>query len=111
MNREQLHALLVQAKARIGHSEFVIVGSLAILGAVSKPPDTTAFFVEPNDVAVSKYMRGDERDLRWLRAGLQGQLIDIGVIERRIASAPALDGGLAEACKRIANHKKRLKLP
>jgi hypothetical protein len=175
LNREQLHALLVQAKARIAHSEFVIVGSLAILGAVSKPPDTMvmsidvdaylkndpertgelvdalgqgsafedefgyyldpvspelpsfpegwqdrlilidfgdvkAFFVEPNDVAVSKYMRGDERDLRWLRAGLQGQLIDMGVIERRIASAPALDGELAEARKRIANHKKRLKL-
>jgi hypothetical protein len=175
LNREQLHALLVQAKARIAHSEFVIVGSLSILGAVSEPPDTMVmsidvdaylkndprrtgelaealgqgstfedefgyyldpvspelpsfpegwqdrlilidfgdvkvFFVEPNDVAVSKYMRGEDRDLRWLRAGLQSKLLDMDIIERRIASAPTLDGELVEARKRIANHKKRLKL-
>ena len=34
MNRLQLHALLREAKALSGHSEFVIVGSLVILGAV-----------------------------------------------------------------------------
>lgn len=175
MNREQLHALLVQAKARIRHSDFVIVGSLAILGAVQQPPgtmvvsidvdaylkndpartgelvealgqgspfedehgyyldpvsprlpsfpegwearlilldfgDVRAFFVDPNDVAVSKYMRGEDRDLRWLRAGLQAGLLDLSVIERRIASAPALDGELDAARKRIVQHRKRLKL-
>ena len=131
MNREQLHALLTQAKAIVHHTDFVIVGSLSILGAVSDPPrtmvmsidvdtylkndpqrtyelaqalgqgsvfedefgyyldpvspslpsfpegwqerlipldfgDVKAFFVQPDDVAVYKYMRGEERDLRWL---------------------------------------------
>ena len=33
--------------------------------------DVKAFFVQPDDVAVSKYMRGEERDLRWLLAGLK----------------------------------------
>jgi hypothetical protein len=69
-----------------------------------------AFFVEPNDVAVSKYVRGDERDLRWLRAGLKSKLLDVAVIERRIGSAPTLDGELPAARKRIEAHKKALRL-
>lgn len=155
------------------HTEFVIVGSLAILGAVSKPPstmsidvdtylkndpqrtgelvealgqgsgfedefgyyldpvspnlpsfpegwqdrlilldfgDVKAFFVDPNDVAVSKYMRGEDRDLRWLRAGLKEKLLSMDIIERRIASAPALEGELQAARKRMAQHRKRLRL-
>lgn len=173
MNREQLHALLTEARKQVHHAEFVIVGSLAILGAVAEPPstmvtsidvdtylkndpqrtgelvqalgqgspfedefgyyldpvsphlpsfpegwqdrlvlidfgDVKAFFVEANDVAVSKYMRGEDRDLRWLLAGLKGGLIDLDVIERRVGSAPALDGELAAARKRIAKHRKRL---
>lgn len=175
MNRAQLHALLRKASELSGHEEFVIVGSLSILGAVSDPPDAMvmsidvdaymkadpgrtgdlcdalgqgspfedefgyyldpvspnlpsfpqgwqdrlmlidfgnvrAFFVEPNDVAVSKYMRGEERDLRWLRSGLKDQLLDIDIIERRIGSAPCLDGELPAARKRIAAHRKSLKL-
>lgn len=175
MNREQLHALLAQAKAIVHHTDFVIVGSLSILGAVSDPPrtmvmsidvdtylkndpqrtyelakalgqgsvfedefgyyldpvspslpsfpegwqerlipldfgDVKAFFVQPDDVAVSKYMRGEERDLRWLLAGLKSGLLDMDTIERRIASAPALEGELQAARKRMARHRKALKL-
>jgi hypothetical protein len=173
LNREQLHALLSEARKQVQHTEFVVVGSLAILGAVAQPPrsmvvsidvdaylkqdpqrtgelaaalgqgsafedefgyyldpvsphlpsfpqgwqdrltlldfgDVQAFFVNANDVAVSKYMRGEERDMRWLLAGLKGGLLELDTIERRIASAPALDGELAAARKRIAQHKKRL---
>lgn len=175
MNREQLHALLAQAKAIVHHTDFVIVGSLSILGAVSDPPrtmvmsidvdtylkndpqrtyelahalgqgsvfedefgyyldpvspnlpsfpegwqdrlipldfgDVKAFFVEPNDVAVSKYMRGEERDLRWLLAGLKSGLLHMDTIERRIASAPALEGELQAARKRMGRHRKKLQL-
>lgn len=175
MNREQLHALLTQAKAIVHHTDFVIVGSLSILGAVVDPPrtmvmsidvdtylkndpqrthelaqalgqgsvfedefgyyldpvspslpsfpegwqerlipldfgDVKAFFVQPDDVAVSKYMRGEERDLRWLLAGLKSGLLDMDTIERRIASAPALEGELPAARKRMARHRKALKL-
>ncbi len=176
MNRAQLHALLHRAKELSGHSEFVIVGSLAILGAVADPPDAMvvsidvdtylkadpgrtgelsdalgqgspfedehgyyldpvsphlpsfpegwqqrlilidfgdvrAFFVEPNDVAVSKYIRGDERDMRWLREGLSSGLLNMDVIERRIGSAPTADDTeLPAARRRIAGHRKRLKL-
>lgn len=165
-----------RAKELSGHSEFVIVGSLAILGAVADPPDAMvvsidvdtylkadpgrtgelsealgqgspfedehgyyldpvsphlpsfpegwqqrlilidfgdvrAFFVEPNDVAVSKYIRGDERDMRWLREGLNSGLLNMDVIERRIGSAPTADDTeLPAARRRIAGHRKRLKL-
>lgn len=37
MNREQLRRLLVQAKASTQHTDFVIVGSLAILGVMAQP--------------------------------------------------------------------------
>jgi len=176
LNRAQLHALLHRAKELSGHSEFVIVGSLAILGAVADPPDAMvvsidvdtylkadpgrtgelsealgqgspfedehgyyldpvsphlpsfpegwqqrlilidfgdvrAFFVEPNDVAVSKYIRGDERDMRWLREGLNSGRLNMDVIERRIGSAPTADDTeLPAARRRIAGHRKRLKL-
>jgi hypothetical protein len=148
LNRQQLHVLLRKARELSGHQEFVIVGSLSILGAVSDPPDAMvgsidvdtymkadpgrtgdlsealgqgrlieidfgdvrAYFVEPNDVAVSKYMRGEERDLRWLRAGLKSKLLNMDIIERRIGSAPALDGELPAARKRISAHRKSLKL-
>jgi hypothetical protein len=175
LNRGQLHALLCRARELSGHSEFVIVGSLAILGAVAEPPDAMvmsidvdtymkadpgrtgelcealgqgspfedehgyyldpvspnlpsfpegwkdrlilvdfgdvrAFFVDPDDVAVSKYIRGDERDMRWLREGLRTGLLSVETIERRIGSAPTLEGELPAARKRIAGHRKRLKL-
>lgn len=175
MNRSHLHALLSKAKELSGHQEFVIVGSLAILGAVVDPPeamvmsidvdtymkadpdrtgelaealgqgspfedehgyyldpvspnlpsfpegwqerlilidfgDVRAFFVDPNDVAVSKYIRGDERDMRWLREGLNSGLLRLDTIERRMGSAPTLEGELPAARRRLAGHRKRFKL-
>lgn len=176
MKRLQLHALLRKAQELSGHSEFVIVGSLAILGAVADPPnamvmsidvdtymkadpgrtgelcealgqgspfedehgyyldpvspnlpsfpegwqdrliqidfgEVRAFFVDANDVAVSKYIRGDERDMRWLREGLRSGLLNMDTIERRIGSAPTADSNeLPAARRRMAGHKKRLHL-
>ena len=172
MNRLQLHALLREAKALSGHSEFVIVGSLAILGVVSDPPDAMVMSVDvdtymkadpgrtgdlcealgqgspfedefgyyldpvsPNlpsfpqgwqdrlllvdfgDVRAffvatmwSKYIRGDERDMRWLRAGLASGLLNLDVIERMVGSAPTLGNELQAARRRMAGHRKRLKL-
>jgi hypothetical protein len=143
LNRLHLCALLLKAKELSGHSEFVIVGSLSILGAVSEPPDAMvmsidvdtymkadpgrtgelcdalgqgsafedehgyyldpvspnlpsfpegwrdrlieldfgevrAFFVEPNDVAVYKYIRGDDRDMRWLPCELEQRPVESG---------------------------------
>ena len=175
MNLQQLHTLLRKAKELCHHQEYVVVGSLSILGATKQPPremvmsidvdtyikndpgrtgqlqqslgqgsmfeddngyyldpispdlpsfpqgweqrlsredfgDVIAYFIDPNDAAVSKYMRGEDRDMRWCRAGLKSDLLNIHIIEERIASAPCLDGELRAARARIALHKKSLKL-
>lgn len=54
MNRLQLHALLRKAQELSGHSEFVIVGSLAILGAVADPPNAMVMSID-----VDTYMKAD----------------------------------------------------
>jgi hypothetical protein len=54
LNRLHLHALLRKAKDLSGHSEFVIVGSLAILGAVADPPDAMVMSID-----VDTYMKAD----------------------------------------------------
>lgn len=54
MNRAQLHALLRKASELSGHEEFVIVGSLSILGAVSDPPDAMVMSID-----VDAYMKAD----------------------------------------------------
>lgn len=44
----------------------------------------TAYFLEVNDAAVSKYARSADNDLRWLEAGYEAGLLNIDVIEARI---------------------------
>ena len=54
MTRLHLRALLLKAKELSGHSEFVIVGSLSILGAVSVPPGAMVM-----SIVVGTYMKAD----------------------------------------------------
>lgn len=54
MNRDQLHALLTEARKQVQHTEFVIVGSLAILSAVSEPPRTMIMSID-----VDTYLKND----------------------------------------------------
>lgn len=157
MNRDQIGRLLLAAHKLINHREYVILGSLSILGAVTTPPeemthsidvdlyprldpgradalvrdlgqgslfeeengfyadpvapaiaalpegwegrvfridfpgDVTGLFVHPNDVAVSKYARLEDRDRRWLRAGLKARILDGAVIEDGMNTADFLD--------------------
>ena len=66
MNREQLHALLTQAKDIVHHTDFVIVGSLSILGAVSDPPRTMVMSID-----VDTYLKNDpQRTYELARARL-----------------------------------------
>jgi hypothetical protein len=153
MNQAQLFALLQQAHALCGHTDYVVIGSLSVLGlalnkaipedmvvsvdidsytlrdpdrvfdlvgalgegsayhhahgyyldgvsprlptlpngwegrmiAVQHPP-LQVWFLEPSDAAVSKYARGEPRDLRWIRAGIAHGLISLPVVEQRLRS-------------------------
>jgi len=44
------------------------------------------WFLEPNDAAVAKLMRGQANDLEWLRAGLRAGVLSVALIETRIAA-------------------------
>ncbi len=44
------------------------------------------WFLEPNDAAVAKLMRGDANDLEWVQAGLHAGVLSGALIETHIAT-------------------------
>ncbi len=67
------------------------------LAPYSMPHGVVAFFMEPNDVAVGKLARGEDHDLRWIRAGLGCGALNADVIRQRIRTASTLS---ADECSR-----------
>ncbi len=51
----------------------------------------TAFFLDPNDAAISKYARGEPRDREWIQAGLSAGLLAAPIIESRLRDTTFLD--------------------
>jgi hypothetical protein len=150
MTRDDIARLLVEARRVIHHRDYVIIGSLSVLGAVARPPASmtqsidvdlypkndpgrasevasalgqgsefdetykyhadavspmlptlprgwderliavsfdsgvTAWFLDPNDAAISKYARLGSRDREWIRAGLQAKILSLPTIEYRL---------------------------
>ncbi|MCL2876855.1 MAG: hypothetical protein FWF12_11375 [Betaproteobacteria bacterium] len=150
MNREDIGRLLVEAMRVTNHRDYVIIGSLSVLGAVAQPPESmtqsidvdlypkddpgraseiayalgqgsefeetfkyyadavspmlptlpdgwnerlikvdfdsgvAAWFLDPNDAAISKYARSEPRDREWVRAGLQAGILSLPTIEYRL---------------------------
>lgn len=158
MNLDQLFHLLHEAKKLSNHNDFVIVGSLSVLGILNddKSPSSmtqsndldcytksdpgkifdlvkdlgegspyekatsfyldpvspylptlpdnwesrllridrnnlVAWFLEPNDAAISKYARGEPRDLSWLRAGITNGIISLPTVRYRFNETTFLD--------------------
>ena len=158
MNLNALFALLTQARKLSGHSDYVVIGSLSILGledAFDIPEDMTlsndidcytrddpertfdlvaalgensgwhqdhgyfldavapalptlpegwqarlipvtregltAWFLDPNDAAISKYARGEPRDRRWIRAGIRSGAVSLPMVQSRLRSVTFLD--------------------
>jgi len=50
-----------------------------------------AWFLEPNDAAVSKYARMEPRDREWIRAGLAAGILAFAIIEDRFRRTAFLD--------------------
>lgn len=44
----------------------------------------TAYFLEVNDTAISKYARGFENDYRWLDAGFEDGILNLNIIRARV---------------------------
>jgi len=149
MRREEVRKALEAAYAISHHHEYVIAGSLSVLGRMDTPPEMmamsididfyplrdpgraseiavalgedsafherngyyldpispelpvlptgwrerlvevrlgemTAYFLDVNDTAVSKYARGAPNDYRWLEAGYEANILDIDSITSRV---------------------------
>lgn len=50
-----------------------------------------AWFLDPNDAALSKYARGEPRDRRWIRAGIRVGVVSLPVVRSRLPSVRFLD--------------------
>jgi hypothetical protein len=50
-----------------------------------------AWFLEPNDAAVSKYARMEPRDREWIRAGVEGAVLSLSMIDARFGTTTFLD--------------------
>ena len=54
MNRDNIQRLLGEAAKLTNHRDYVIIGSLSVLGAVASPPETMVFSID-----VDLYPKGD----------------------------------------------------
>ena len=50
-----------------------------------------AHFLEPHDAAVSKLARGEQRDLRWVRAGARASILSLATVALRMKTADFYD--------------------
>jgi hypothetical protein len=54
-------------------------------------PNLVAWFLEPNDAAISKYARMEPRDREWIRPGLKSGILSRAILEARFAQTVFLD--------------------
>lgn len=52
--------------------------------------ELNAYFLEPNDAAVSKLSRGNDNDIGWIASGLESGLLDAEVISNRLKQVEKL---------------------
>lgn len=63
-------------------------------------PGLAAWFLEPNDAAVSKYARMEPRDREWIRAGLQAGILSYPIIEARFEQTAFFDAAESGRARR-----------
>jgi hypothetical protein len=61
------------------------------LTRVELAPKLAAWFLEPNDAAVSKYARMEPRDREWIRPGLRAGVLSLAILDARFAGTAFLD--------------------
>jgi hypothetical protein len=61
------------------------------LTRIELAPDLAAWFLEPNDAAVSKYARMEPRDREWIRPGLRTGVLSVAILDARFARTNFLD--------------------
>lgn len=62
-----------------------------------------AWFLDPNDAAVSKYARGEPRDRRWIRAGIGAGVVSLPTVKSRLKTTGFLDAAEASRAKALVD--------
>lgn len=172
MHRDQIQKALEAAHDLSNHYEFVIAGSLSVLGLLESPPASmsmsididfyplrdpgragdiaevlgegspfhdhngfyldaispmlptlpdgwedrlvkrelggvTAYFLDVNDTAISKYARGEENDFRWLEAGYDAGIFNMNSITARLERATSFFNQ-SEKAAALSRHRMHL---
>ena len=70
-------------------------------------PGLAAWFLEPNDAAVSKYARIEPRDREWIRAGLRVGILSLAIIEARFKQTVFLDADESERARKALDEDRK----
>jgi hypothetical protein len=70
------------------------------LTRIQLAPELAAWFLEPNDAAVSKYARMEPRDREWIRPGLVAGVLSLAILNARFAETSFLDAAEATRARR-----------
>ena len=68
----------------------------------------TGWFLDPNDAAISKYVRAEPRDREWIRAGLDAGILSAAVIEYRMRETSMETDERARARRAFEEDRARL---
>jgi hypothetical protein len=79
----------------------------ARLVRVELEPGLVAWFLEPNDAAVSKYARMEPRDREWIRPGLRAGVLSLAMLEARFAQTTFLDALEAARARKALEEDRR----
>jgi hypothetical protein len=66
-----------------------------------------AWFLEPNDAAVSKYARMEPRDREWIRPGLRARVLSLAMLDARFAQTSFFDAAESARARQALEEDRR----
>ena len=69
--------------------------------------ELAAWFLEPNDAAVSKYARMEPRDREWIRPGLRAGILSVALLDSRFAQTAFLDAAESDRARKALEEDRR----
>ena len=79
----------------------------ARLVRIELDPGLAAWFLEPNDAAVSKYARMEPRDREWIRAGLEAAILSLPIIESRFSRTTFFDTSESDRARKALEEDRK----
>lgn len=64
-------------------------------------------FLEPHDAAIAKLARGEQKDLRWIRAGIDASILAVAVLQYRFGETVFEDDERERARAALARESRR----